>query len=270
MFKLFRKKRSSKAFSFIGLIITITIIGLLVVVVVFWQQSGRAKSRDLKRVAELNSLRTALQLYYMDYGGYPEHDSDWCSLERDCGRDIVGAIEPYLGGEEMPRDPLYPSPDFSYQYTTLFGGKDYKIYALLESGGGYEVYSGGGKIVRSPEEEPEGTYPPTVVNVHGGSSPSQINRQRLRGYLVNHGSSDKTTARGFEWTCISCQYTGDSRDEWVEYNSEEGFETGPYEFDVDMHGTPGMCQPKKWRSKAYDPEGGWGYGTDLEIQVCTQ
>lgn len=155
-----------------GLLITVTIIVILSFVLLLSLQSVWAKFRDSKRASELNSLKAALHLYYMDYDVYPVHDSAWCSLEAEEPTDGYGtcflesdgptavgsplvrdALRPYLSSEEVPGDPLFSQGPqastmiYSYRYKTIDSGGEYKIFAKLEKGGFYEIYSGGGFVI---------------------------------------------------------------------------------------------------------------------------
>ncbi len=161
-----KKQRFQKGFSLIELstiaIIAIVLISLILVSI----KPNQAKSRDTKRVAEINTIRTALQLFYMDNGRYPiEEDGYWCSIEAGDSQDIPPVcenlptdLEPYL--PEIPGDPLYdrgwepPGKRFSYQYTSTSSGAGYKLYADFEIGdSSYEVSSFLGKdIIYTPPE----------------------------------------------------------------------------------------------------------------------
>ena len=62
-----------KAFTLIELLIVIAIIGILAgILFVSIGQTPLIKSRDSKRVADLQNLRTALTLYYSDKNSFPD------------------------------------------------------------------------------------------------------------------------------------------------------------------------------------------------------
>lgn len=63
--------RPRKGFTLIELLIVITIIGILAVALVPRISQGPARARDTQRKADMQTLASALELYYADYGYYP-------------------------------------------------------------------------------------------------------------------------------------------------------------------------------------------------------
>jgi len=59
------------AFTLIELLVVIAIIGLLATISVVALSNARAKARDTKRVADVNQVQTALELFFNDKGRYP-------------------------------------------------------------------------------------------------------------------------------------------------------------------------------------------------------
>lgn len=147
-----------KGFTLIELLIVIAIIILLAALILISLKGSQARARDTKRIADVDSLRKALELYYNDRGNYPLA-KDWIKIEEDADTNgsFSQAMENYL--LQMPRDPLYPRVEnpggenekiFSYQYKSTADQKKYKIHIELETGeyASYEIYSpGGDKIV---------------------------------------------------------------------------------------------------------------------------
>jgi prepilin-type N-terminal cleavage/methylation domain-containing protein len=60
-----------KAFTLIELLVVIAIIGILASVVLSALSSARSRARDNQRKGQLSQIRSALALYYQDYGSYP-------------------------------------------------------------------------------------------------------------------------------------------------------------------------------------------------------
>ncbi|MBU1292521.1 prepilin-type N-terminal cleavage/methylation domain-containing protein [Patescibacteria group bacterium] len=104
-----RLNSRQKGFTLIELLVVIAIIGLLSSVVLASLNTARVKSRDAKRIQDLTSIRTALELHFLDRGYYPQsgcgwdcngyrysYDSSWTTLAAD--------LAPYI--KQLPVDPL--------------------------------------------------------------------------------------------------------------------------------------------------------------------
>lgn len=64
-------RKNNKGFTLIELLVVIAIIGLLSTLAVVSLNNARQKSRDAKRVSDIKSIQTALELYYVDNDSYP-------------------------------------------------------------------------------------------------------------------------------------------------------------------------------------------------------
>ncbi|MFH1462691.1 MAG: LamG-like jellyroll fold domain-containing protein [bacterium] len=156
--------KKSGGFTLIEFLVIISLVGLLTSIVSFGLSGVRAKSRDTQRLAEIDSLRKAIEFYYNDYGEYPEGE-DWIKIEEDTeiGGPFSAAMQPYLS--KIPLDPLYPEilnageedeKVFSYQYQSTDDNQGYKIHVEMETEkyASYEVFSGieAGGIVYGGDE----------------------------------------------------------------------------------------------------------------------
>ena len=167
-----KKSKFKKAFTIPELLVIIAVIGIIASgLVLVWVQDARAKARDAKRVSDLEAIRTALQLYYMDNNSYPL-EANRCCLEKEvevsgeCSvcKNIKGEIAPYLS--QIPKDPLFGKgkepgfPDssiiYSYQYLSDGQGKNFKLEAHLEKAGmiqclpGMACFQAGVDVVLNP------------------------------------------------------------------------------------------------------------------------
>jgi len=52
-------------------LVVIAIIGILAAIAMPSISNVRAKARDSKRLADLNTFKTALEMYFSDHGEYP-------------------------------------------------------------------------------------------------------------------------------------------------------------------------------------------------------
>ncbi len=72
-------KTENKAFTLIELLVVIAIIGLLATVVMTSLNSARKKARDKKRLADFKNMSLALEMYYDNYGKYPDSPNKYSS-----------------------------------------------------------------------------------------------------------------------------------------------------------------------------------------------
>jgi len=125
---LLKKPKLNKGFTLIELLVVIAIIGLLSGVVLVSLNSVRAKARDVVRVSDMKSFRTALELYANDHGGnyfdtggisvclgVPSTEQCWGG---PYGNDALNlALKPYL--PSIPKDPLYGNRIYgTYTYSS--------------------------------------------------------------------------------------------------------------------------------------------------------
>lgn len=116
--------RFQKGFTIIELIVVVATIAVLASIVLTNVQGYMAKARDAKRVADINIIIKALEMYYSDHGSYPSTGGSLVCLgipsTQQCwagpyGSDSVNsALTPYLS--QISKDPL-PSRGFgAYTY----------------------------------------------------------------------------------------------------------------------------------------------------------
>jgi general secretion pathway protein G len=64
-------KKNQKGFTLIELLVVIAIIGLLSTLSVVALNSARAKSRDARRISDIQQIQSALEMYFNDANAYP-------------------------------------------------------------------------------------------------------------------------------------------------------------------------------------------------------
>lgn len=64
-------RRSLTGFTLVELLVVIAIISVLATLLLLQLGIARAKARDAKRIADVNQVRSAMELYFDDYGSYP-------------------------------------------------------------------------------------------------------------------------------------------------------------------------------------------------------
>lgn len=130
-----------KGFTLIELLVVMAILGILATVSIANFRTSQAKGRDASRKSDIHQIRSALEAYVNDHGGYPASSGDGKIVA--CGCDLnpvqcdwgVKDFNEFCDEnktvymKEVPADPLatqnycYVSPD----------GTSYQIYAILEN-----------------------------------------------------------------------------------------------------------------------------------------
>lgn len=169
-----RLVKSGAGFTLIELLVVIAIISLLASVVLISLNAARIKARDARRIADINQMSKAMELYAADNNGlYPATEDafstdgsmacvgpvvlggptipaqvgcGWCN--RWCW--LSDVLKPYIS--KMPKDPLNnPDTGHFYYYTSApsAGNKLYGFMSYyLEDSGNIAKYS-----------NPAGTHP---------------------------------------------------------------------------------------------------------------
>jgi prepilin-type N-terminal cleavage/methylation domain-containing protein len=120
--------KNTAGFTLIELLVVISIIGILMAVSLFGLQGARESSRDARRKADLEMIRSGLEIYKSDCNIYP------ASL----GSPLIGSGSPtscavantYIS--TVPSDPLSPARVYTYTRLTT---STYTLCATLEQTG---------------------------------------------------------------------------------------------------------------------------------------
>lgn len=113
-------KKYQKGFTLVELLVVIAIIGILATLLLLQLGTARQRARDAKRIADVNQVRTALELYFDDNGQYPQQTT-YAGLS-------TLLVPKYF--TLLPIDPLNIAP---HTYAYAFNGNTkYHIWAELE------------------------------------------------------------------------------------------------------------------------------------------
>jgi prepilin-type N-terminal cleavage/methylation domain-containing protein len=99
------KINSQKAFTLIELLVVVAIIGLLVSVIAVGFGNVRLRSRDSKRLSDMQQVKVGLDLYYSTASGYPD-EAIWDSGYVTCN------------GQQFMQIPKDPQTGLAYEYFT--------------------------------------------------------------------------------------------------------------------------------------------------------
>ncbi len=114
------------AFTLIELLVVISIMGILLALSVFGMQEARKSARDGKRKADLEQIRSAIEMYKADCGKYP------LTAQVSFGSPLVGSCpSPNTYSSLIPKDSMDPARSYSYSSD----GITYTLCASLEQGG---------------------------------------------------------------------------------------------------------------------------------------
>lgn len=122
--------KMKKGFTLIELLVVITIMGILMGILLVSYQGARVSARDGKRKADLEQIRSALQMYHSDCGVYPS------GLDFSGSGSLIGQEDACDGNNYMtqiPQDPL-SGANYTYKYK-LLSEHTYALCAFLEGGG---------------------------------------------------------------------------------------------------------------------------------------
>jgi len=133
-----------KGFTLIELLVVISIIGILVGLSLFGIEKTRGSSRDARRKADLEQIRSALEIYRSDCGRYPLSLSS--PLKGTKTTSPCSTSDTYI--DPLPVDPLDSERKYLYKMLTT---TSYEVCAALEQGSG-SVTCGGSSSCKNGTE----------------------------------------------------------------------------------------------------------------------
>lgn len=113
-------KKAERGFTLIELLVVIAIIGILSSVVLASLNSARERSRDARRLADLQQIKLAAELYFDTNNAYP---ADIYDADNGLAPDFIGSV---------PFDPIGTNVEYAYEAAGSPSLTSYCLGAVLE------------------------------------------------------------------------------------------------------------------------------------------
>lgn len=144
------RSKSVKGFTIVELLIVVVVIGILAAIVTVAYTGIQSAARDSSRIATLNQLQKAIELYYVANGQYPaiihglgyESTSACSSLTENWGhcdrlKILTDALAPYAQFDPTELSvPLSTDRYYAYASQSADGYQTYGLMVRLEGDGG--------------------------------------------------------------------------------------------------------------------------------------
>lgn len=124
-----------RGFTLVELLVVISILSVLVSVVVVSFRSSQLKGRDAQRKSDLKQIANALELYYSDYGKYPDEVSG--RIIGCAGAACTWGVSEFTDGRTtyfkvLPKDPV-GSQSYTYRIVDPPAAQKFQLFAFIEN-----------------------------------------------------------------------------------------------------------------------------------------
>jgi type II secretion system protein G len=136
------KRKIQGGFTLVELLVVITILGILATIGLVAFTSSQARARDAQRKSNLKEISSSLELFYSDYGKYPNSDSGkivGCSYNpaNGSGTDCAWGTGDFTDGkttyfQALPKDPV-TNLHYYYNVVASSSNQAYQLFTYLEN-----------------------------------------------------------------------------------------------------------------------------------------
>ena len=128
------QKNKKSGFTIIEVLIVVSIIGMLATIMLVTYTNSLKRSRDNRRVADVESIRLAVNMYADKNGKYPDYSTPGVWSSNANWNNLASNLVDYMNisNTKDPKDPTY-----YYQYISTGSGTDCRFWYYSEVGGVY-------------------------------------------------------------------------------------------------------------------------------------
>jgi type II secretion system protein G len=194
-----KKSAFRRGFTLIELMIVIVILGILMGTILPRLTGAQSRARDTARIADLNNISQALEVYSSDEGEYPDAacsgaagTGDNC-LDMGCSTagDTYMVLKDYMKGNRVPQNVGKQTDTLgcvgSYYYTPLYkGGSKNQSYVLASDVETWQMANYETGSTPGPTEFDDSSDADTYIVKEGKltTEPSGTNKERMSIYVV--------------------------------------------------------------------------------------
>ncbi len=125
-----KQKNNKQGFTLIELLVVIAIIGLLSTLSILALNTARARARDVKRVADVKQIQTALEMYYNEFGQYPAAVTPGTPIGTGTNVYLKITPKPPIPTDNASACPVAPTV-YTYSVTNVAGDGSYTLQYCL-------------------------------------------------------------------------------------------------------------------------------------------